>query len=240
MPRHRGRALHRCRSGGSHLGPRGSSNAAIRPSCSTTVPISLPGPSPTGAASTASARSSSTRFAPGRTPGSYRSTVGFRDELLNAWRFDSLLEAKVLIEDWRIDYNVNRPYGAKATSRPASSPRLGSAVTTSARIAAGPFIGASSVKSARLAKPGGTLLFGVSVYSTLGLVKSRQVTCRLHAHDFNVICHPPSFREDHLPRLLAAAGWRITYRSPTPIRQRIAGRVYRGRLTVRGRFPLRS
>jgi|GEM_PF-5973807 len=23
-----------------------------------------------------------------------------RDELLNAWRFDSLLEAKVLIEDW--------------------------------------------------------------------------------------------------------------------------------------------
>jgi putative transposase len=30
-----------------------------------------------------------------------------RDELLNAWRFDSLLEAKVLIEDWRIDYNLN-------------------------------------------------------------------------------------------------------------------------------------
>jgi len=86
------------------------------------------------------------------------------------------------------------------------------------------------VESARLAKPGGTLLFGVNVYSALGLVKWRQVTRRLHPHDFNVICHPHSFREDQLPRLLAAAGWRITYRSPTPIRQRIAGRVYRARL----------
>jgi putative transposase len=28
----------------------------------------------------------------------------FRDELLNGWQFDSLLEARVLIEDWRIDY----------------------------------------------------------------------------------------------------------------------------------------
>ena len=86
------------------------------------------------------------------------------------------------------------------------------------------------VEAARLAKPGGTLLFGVNVYSTLGLVKWRQVTRRLHPHDFNVTLHPQSFREDHLPRLLAAAGWRITYRSPTPTRQRIAGRVYRARL----------
>ncbi len=35
-----------------------------------------------------------------------------RDELLNLWIFDSLLEAKVLIEDWRIDYNKNRPHSA--------------------------------------------------------------------------------------------------------------------------------
>jgi putative transposase len=35
-----------------------------------------------------------------------------RDELLNGQQFDSLLEAKVLIEDWRIDYNVNRPHSA--------------------------------------------------------------------------------------------------------------------------------
>jgi len=32
-----------------------------------------------------------------------------RDELLNLWHFDSLLEAQVLIEDWRTDYNENRP-----------------------------------------------------------------------------------------------------------------------------------
>lgn len=30
------------------------------------------------------------------------------DELLNAWHFDSLLEARVIIEDWRRDYNANR------------------------------------------------------------------------------------------------------------------------------------
>ena len=32
-----------------------------------------------------------------------------RDELFNSWRFDSLLEARVIIEDWRGDYNANRP-----------------------------------------------------------------------------------------------------------------------------------
>ena len=35
-----------------------------------------------------------------------------RDELLNLWQFDSLLEAQVLIGDWRIDYNDNRPHSA--------------------------------------------------------------------------------------------------------------------------------
>ena len=42
-----------------------------------------------------------------------------RDELLNAWRFDSLLEAKVLIEDWRIDYNLNRPHSAHGDLTPS-------------------------------------------------------------------------------------------------------------------------
>src|SRR3546814_907118 len=32
-----------------------------------------------------------------------------RDELLNLWQFDSLLEAQVLISAWRIDYNQTRP-----------------------------------------------------------------------------------------------------------------------------------
>ena len=35
-----------------------------------------------------------------------------RDEHLNGQQFDSLLEAKVLTEDWRIDYNMNRPHSA--------------------------------------------------------------------------------------------------------------------------------
>jgi putative transposase len=35
-----------------------------------------------------------------------------RDEFLNGQQFDSLLEAKVLLADWRIDYNINRPHSA--------------------------------------------------------------------------------------------------------------------------------
>jgi putative transposase len=42
-----------------------------------------------------------------------------RDELLNGWQFDSLLEAKVLIEDWRIDYNINRPHSAHGELTPS-------------------------------------------------------------------------------------------------------------------------
>ncbi len=42
-----------------------------------------------------------------------------RDELLNGWHFDSLLEAQVLIEDWRVDYNMNRPHSAHGDLTPA-------------------------------------------------------------------------------------------------------------------------
>jgi len=42
----------------------------------------------------------------------------FRDELLNLWQFDSLREARVLIEDWRIDYNINRPHTAHGDLTP--------------------------------------------------------------------------------------------------------------------------
>lgn len=41
-----------------------------------------------------------------------------RDEFLNGWQFDSLLEAQVLIEDWRIDYNMNRPHSAHGDLTP--------------------------------------------------------------------------------------------------------------------------
>jgi putative transposase len=42
-----------------------------------------------------------------------------RDELLNGWRFDSLLEAQAIIEDWRIDYNMNRPHSAHGDFTPS-------------------------------------------------------------------------------------------------------------------------
>ena len=43
----------------------------------------------------------------------------FRDELLNGWQFDSLLEARVIIEDWRIDYNRKRPHTAHGDLTPS-------------------------------------------------------------------------------------------------------------------------
>jgi putative transposase len=42
-----------------------------------------------------------------------------RDELLNGWQFDNLLEAQVLIEDWRIDYNQHRPHSAHGELTPS-------------------------------------------------------------------------------------------------------------------------
>jgi putative transposase len=42
-----------------------------------------------------------------------------RDELLNGWQFDNLLEAQVLIEDWRIDYNDHRPHTAHGDLTPS-------------------------------------------------------------------------------------------------------------------------
>lgn len=42
----------------------------------------------------------------------------FRDEFLNGRHFDTLLEAQVLIEDWRTDYNNNRPHSAHGELTP--------------------------------------------------------------------------------------------------------------------------
>ena len=64
-----------------------------------------------------------------------------RDELLNGWQFDSLLEAQVLIEDWRIDYNVHRPHSAHGELTPSESPGLDHPIPTSTRIAPGPLNG---------------------------------------------------------------------------------------------------
>lgn len=46
-----------------------------------------------------------------------------RDELLNLWQFDSLLEAQVIIGDWRIDYNQNRPHSAHGDLTPSEFAR---------------------------------------------------------------------------------------------------------------------
>lgn len=46
-----------------------------------------------------------------------------RDELLNGWQFDTLLEAQVLIGDWRLDYNDNRPHSAHGDLTPSEFAR---------------------------------------------------------------------------------------------------------------------
>jgi hypothetical protein len=46
-----------------------------------------------------------------------------RDELLSVELFSSLAEAKVMVEDWREDYNKRRPHSALAMMTPASFAR---------------------------------------------------------------------------------------------------------------------
>ena len=43
----------------------------------------------------------------------------FRDECLNGESFDTLTEAKVLIERWRREYNQGRPHSALGYRPPA-------------------------------------------------------------------------------------------------------------------------
>ncbi len=69
----------------------------------------------------------------------------FRDELLNGWQFDSLLEVRVIIETWRIDYNWERPHTAHGDLTPSE---FAANWTTNnqppGRIAPGPLIGSLS------------------------------------------------------------------------------------------------
>ena len=44
---------------------------------------------------------------------------GFVDELLNGEIFDTLLEARVLLERWRREYNCYRPHSSLAYKPPA-------------------------------------------------------------------------------------------------------------------------
>jgi Integrase core domain len=69
-----------------------------------------------------------------------------RDELLNAGRFDSLLEARVIIEDWRRDYNANRPHSAHGELTPAEfALTVDHDPSTPSRIATGPPNGSPSL-----------------------------------------------------------------------------------------------
>jgi SAM-dependent methyltransferase len=86
----------------------------------------------------------------------------------------------------------------------------------------------------RLVRPDGHLLFGVNVFSTIGLVKWRYVTRRLHPRHPNVLCHPHSFLQSHLDRLLSSAGWQVAVTdAPRRVVRRVAGHSYRVRMIAR-------
>ena len=62
-----------------------------------------------------------------------------RDELLNIEEFGSLLEAQVVVEAWRIEYNTYRPHGALGGLTPAEvTRRMDHRTPTSTLMRAGP------------------------------------------------------------------------------------------------------
>jgi len=46
-----------------------------------------------------------------------------RDELLTIEHFDTLLEAQVLVADWRTEYNTDRPHSALGMLTPSEFAR---------------------------------------------------------------------------------------------------------------------
>jgi SAM-dependent methyltransferase len=86
----------------------------------------------------------------------------------------------------------------------------------------------------RLVRPGGHLLFGVNVFSIIGIMKWRHVTRRLHPRDSNVLCHPHSFLENDVVGLLSSAGWKtLVTDSPRGTLHRVVGHSYRVRAIAR-------
>lgn len=86
----------------------------------------------------------------------------------------------------------------------------------------------------RLVRSEGRLLFSVNVFSAIGLMKWRHVTRRLHPTDSNVLCHPHSFVEGALGRLLSDAGWQILVTdAPRGTLRRATGHSYRVRAIAR-------
>ena len=64
-----------------------------------------------------------------------------RDELLNIEEFGTLLEAQVVIEGWRIEYNTYRPHSSLGGLTPAEQRREVDHQPTSAPMTAGPLNG---------------------------------------------------------------------------------------------------
>ena len=78
-----------------------------------------------------------------------------RDELLNIEEFGSLLEAQVVVEAWRIEYNTYRPHGALGGLTPAESPRrMDHRTPTSTLMTAGPPNGVPSLMRAPIGRYG--------------------------------------------------------------------------------------
>ena len=93
---------------------------APRSSCAwTTVPSSPPTPCGTGAGSPAPARAYIEPGSPWENPFIESFNGKLRDELLNVEAFETLLEAQVLAEDFRIEYNTYRPHSSLGQLAPA-------------------------------------------------------------------------------------------------------------------------
>ena len=79
-------------------------------------------PGGTGAASAVPASAHRSWLALARTPGRVlRQPI--RDELLAIEQFDTLLEAQVLVADWRVEYNDHRPHSALGMLTPTEFAR---------------------------------------------------------------------------------------------------------------------
>ena len=89
----------------------------------TTVPSSPPRRCLTGSSAWACRRSSSSLAAPGRMAASSRLRASSGDECLNRERFETLLEAQILSEQWRFAYNHLRPHSSLRYRPPAPSAR---------------------------------------------------------------------------------------------------------------------
>lgn len=93
------------------------------------------------------------------------------------------------------------------------------------------------LEARRLVKADGAMLFGVNVFSVLGLTKWRYVTRRLYPHASNTICHPHSFTGMMIERILSDTGWHIrSYPQPSHSK-RLLGRAYRARLVAAPHEP---